>query len=361
MRLRLQGRVYSYLVGVLIAFVAVQLLVFTVVEYRGWRAHPQEPLSEELEEVVDALALNLILLPVVLVLAWRLSLRILAPVHRIADTAARIGAGGFGERIDTTGMPDDDMLHLAEALNSAFERYTSAVRRLQRFSGDASHQLRTPIAGIRATGEVAVSQPRDAAAYRGAIQDMLAELDRLSSVVEQLLQLSRLESGALRSRFAPLDPAGVVRQSAQLYTPLCEDAGIELECAPEAGMTVAGIEALLGEMLANLLDNAVRHTPRGRAIRLGVRRADADAVFYVHDGGPGIPAEHAESVFERFHQIPGSRQGRAGLGLALAADIAAAHGGRLVVANPGQPGARFECAVPLCDVCGRTGGADARN
>jgi signal transduction histidine kinase len=347
MSMPLQRRVFSHLALLLVVFVAAQLLVFTWVEYRGWLEHPQEPLADELEEVVDALALNVILLPLVLYLAWRLSHRILAPVHRIADTAVRIGGVGLDERINTAGMPDDDMRHLGDSLNAAFDRYASAVRRLQRFSGDASHQLRTPIAAIRATGEVAVSRPRDAEAYRAAIQDMLSELDRLSFTVEQLLQLSRLESGALRNRFTPLNPASVVRQCAQLYAPLCEDAGIGLECSAEEGLTVSGIEGLAGELLGNLLDNAIRHTPRGGTIRVGVRRSEDSALFYVHDGGPGIPAEYAGAVFERFSQIPGSRQGRAGLGLALAADIAAAHGGALIVANPGQAGARFECAVPL--------------
>jgi two-component system heavy metal sensor histidine kinase CusS len=347
MSMPLQRRVFSYLVTLLIAFIAVQLLVYTLVEYRGWLGDPHEPLGEVMEEVVDALSLNIVLLPLVVLLAWRLSLRLLAPVHRIADTAVRIGGGRFDERIDTAGMPDDDMRHLGDSINAAFDRYASAVRRLQRFSGDASHQLRTPMAAIRATGEVVVSRPRDGEDYRAAIQDMLSELDRLSFTVEQLLQLSRLESGALRSRFTPWDPAGVIRQCAQLYAPLCEEAGIELECSAGAGMTVSGIEGLAGELLGNLLDNAIRHTPRGGTIRVGVRRAEDSALFYVHDGGPGIPAEYAEAVFERFSQVPGSRQGRAGLGLALAADIAAVHGGTLVVANPGQAGARFECAVPL--------------
>ncbi len=348
MSMRLQQRAFIYQAILLVAFVILQLLVFSVIEYRDWRDnHHEETLAENLEEVVDVTAMNLLLLPLMFALVWWFSRRILEPVRRIADTAAQIGGGHFDERIDTRRMPDDDMRHMAETLNAAFAHYTSAVHRLRRFSGDASHQIRTPIAAMRATGEVAVSRPRNAEDYRAAIGDMLAELERLSFMVEQLLQLSRLDAGTLRERFVPFEADVVIRQSAQIYAPLCEDAGITLECQAEPGVVVLGIEALARELLNNLLDNAIRHTPRGGAIRLGVCRSAEGIRFYVHDSGEGISAEFAETVFERFSQIPGSRQGRAGLGLALAADIAAVHGGTLVVANPGCQGARFEWRLPM--------------
>lgn len=347
MKMRLQYRVFIYQAILLVAFVLLQLMVFSFIEYRDWRdKHHEESLVENLQEVVDVTAMNLLILPIMMGLVWWFSNRILDPVHRIARTAGSIGGGRSDERIDTAGMPDDDMRHLAETLNLAFEHYASAVRRLRRFSGDASHQIRTPIAAMRATGEVAVSRMRTAEDYRTAIYDMLAELERLSFMVEQLLQLSRLESGALKDRFTTFPADAVLRKSAQFYAPLCEDAGVTLECHAEPGLQVSGIEALLGELLNNLLDNAIRHTPRGGTIRIGVNRDGSRAVFYVHDSGQGIPREFAETIFDRFSQIPGSRHGGAGLGLALATDIAAVHHGRLILMNPGQPGARFEWTLP---------------
>jgi two-component system heavy metal sensor histidine kinase CusS len=348
MSMRLQYRAFMYQAILLVAFVFLQLLVFSIIEYRDWRDnHHEETLAENLQEVVDVTAMNVLLLPLMFALVWWFSRRILNPVRRIAETASHIGGGRFGERINTRSMPDDDMRHLAETLNAAFEHYTSAVHRLRRFSGDASHQLRTPIAAMRATGEVAVSRPRSADDYRAAIADMLTELERLSFMIEQLLQLSRLDAGTLRERFVPFEAEVVVRQSAQIYSPLCEDAGITLEFQAEPGIVVPGIEALACELLNNLLDNAIRHTPRGGAIHLGVCRAAGGIRFYVHDSGPGIPVAFADTVFERFSQIPGGRHGGAGLGLALAADIAAVHGGKLTVVNPGSPGARFEWIQPL--------------
>ena len=108
-----------------------------------------------------------------------------------------------------------------------------------------------------------------------------------------------------------------------------------------------GLEELLVELLGNLLDNALRHTPGGGTIQIDLAELpNGDAGVAVVDGGPGIPREYAQIIFERFVQVPGSKTGTTGLGLSLAAEIARLHGGRLVLANPGQPGARFECRLP---------------
>ena len=176
---------------------------------------------------------------------------------------------------------------------------------------------------------------------------MLGELDRLTRIVEQLLQLSRLDAGALKARFAPIPLGAVVEQVRQIYAPLAEVRGVELAVAAAAGARVAGIEELLVELLGNLVDNALRHTAKGGTIRIDVAgEKSGDVRLAVTDSGPGIPDEFAQKIFERFSQVPGGETGTAGLGLPLAAQIAAVHGGELKLANPGQPGARFECRLP---------------
>lgn len=342
MRLSLQRRLFVYLIVLLLVFIAFQLGIYTWVEYVGWTHHPAEPLEDELKEVGSALVLNLLLLPVMIFLAWRVSYRLLEPVRTIAATAERIGSGHFDERIGTAAMADDEMHKLADAINAAFDRYDSAVQRLKRFVGDASHQLRTPLAAMRTMGEVAASRERPAAEYREAISGMLQELDRLRGVIEQLLALSRLEQGVFRGRFEPLDAAEVAARVARLYGPVCEENGIEFKQGGCSGLRISGVPELLSEMLGNLVDNAVRHTPRGGTIHLGCERRGEAVVLFVHDNGPGIAADLAEQVFERFFQVPGNSVGGAGLGLALSRDIATLHGGTLRLANPGQPGARFE-------------------
>ena len=346
-KMSLQRRIFTYLVVILVVFIALQLGLYAWVEYHGWAQHPMEPLGDELEEVVSALALNLVLLPVVLILAWRVSYRMLDPVRTIADTAVRISGGHFDERINTTIMADDEMHRLADAINAAFNRYAFAVQRLKQFAGDASHQLRTPLAALRTMGEVAASRERPAAEYREVISGMLQELDRLRVVIEQLLALSRMDQSVLRDRFKQLDAGEVVAGVASLYGPVCEENGIHLEQTGNPGVQMRGVPELLTEMLGNLVDNAIRHTSWGGTLKIGCLSLSKDVVLFVHDSGPGIAEDMAERVFERFFQVPDSPGGGAGLGLAVARDIALLHGGTLRVANPGQSGARFEAVLPV--------------
>ena len=196
---------------------------------------------------------------------------------------------------------------------------------------------------------MALSRARTAEEYRDTLETMLGELDRLTRIVEQLLQLSRLEAGALQARFAPISLRSVVEQVRQIYQPLAEARGVEFLTAMAPGeMRVAGIEELLIELLGNLADNALRHTPKGGAVRIQVAALSGQQVqLAVTDSGPGIPEEFAQKIFDRFTQVPGVESGTAGLGLSLAAEIAAVHGGGLRLANPGKPGARFECRLPL--------------
>ena len=349
MRISLQRRLFTYLVFLLATFIVIQTGIYTWVEYHGWINHPTEPLQDELEEVRDALLLNLALLPIILILAWRVSYRMLAPVRSIAGTAKRIGDGHFDERIDTALMADDEMHKLADAINQAFERYDSAVQRLKRFTGDVSHQLRTPLAALRTLGEVAASRERPATEYRETISSMLQELDRLHSFIEQLLALSRLEHGAFTGRFKIIDAETVMIDAVRLYEPVCEENGVHLDSTGMSGLFIHAVPELLTEMLGNLIDNAVRHTPCGGSIRVGCLRRDDAAILFVHDTGPGIAEDQAARVFDRFFQIPGRSNGGAGLGLAISREITSLHRGTLQLVNPGQSGARFEASLPLAN------------
>jgi len=343
--IKFRSRTFLYLLVLLGLFAGSQAITYTAVEYVHRVANPYESFREGLEEVLQATGLTVLLLVPLTGAAWWIARRITRPLHAVAATAKRIRGGRWDERIETTTMPDDETKVLAETVNAAFDGYAGALRRLERFSGDAAHQLRTPIAAMRNLGEVALSRARSAADYREALETMLGELDRLTRIVEQLLQLSRLEAGALKARFAPIPLGSVVEQVRQIYQPLAEVRGVELAVAT-SDARVAGIEELLVELLGNLVDNALRHTPKRGTVRIEVGAAAGEVRLAVTDSGPGIPDEFAQKIFERFTQVPGSETGTAGLGLALAAQIAAVHGGELKLANPGQPGARFECRLP---------------
>ena len=348
MTFKFRSRLFLYLLLLLGLFVASQAVIYTAVEAAHRWANPQESFREGLEEVVQGVGLTLLLLPFLVWVAWILSRWMIRPLHAMAETAKRIQGGALADRIETGWMPDDETKSLAETLNAAFNGYAGALRRLERFSGDAAHQLRTPIAAMRNLGEVALSRARTAEEYRETLETMLGELDRLTRIVEQLLQLSRLDAGALKARFAPIPLWSVVEQVKQIYQPAAEARGVALVADMETpGSAVAGIEELLIELLGNLVDNALRHVPDGGSIRIESASQSGGGVrLAVTDSGPGIPAEFAQAIFDRFAQVPGAAAGKAGLGLSLAAEIARLHGGELRLANPGQPGACFECRWP---------------
>ncbi len=345
-----RSRTFLYLLVLLGLFVASQATIYTAVEYAHRRANPYENFGEGMEEVAQGVGMTFLLVPFLAGVAWWLARRITRPLYAVAATAKRIRDGRWEERIETATMPDDETKSLAETVNAAFDGYAGALRRLERFSGDAAHQLRTPIAAMRNLGEVALSRARAAEDYREALETMLGELDRLTRIVEQLLQLSRLEAGALKARFAPIPLRSVVEQVRQIYQPLAEARGVELAVDAVARARVSGIEELLVELLGNLVDNALRHTPNGGTVRIEVGAEAGEVRLAVTDSGPGIPDEFARKIFDRFSQVPGSENGTAGLGLPLAAQIAAVHGGTLALANPGHPGARFECRLPACEI-----------
>ena len=349
MNFKFRSRVFLYLLLLLGLFVASQALIYTVVEWMHRFSNPYESLEEGMEEVAQAMGMTLLLIPPWAVAAWWISRRMIRPLHTMAETAKRIRGGELTERIETGSMPDDETKSLAETVNAAFDGYAGALRRLERFSGDAAHQLRNPLAAMRSMGEVTLSRARTAEEYREALESMLGDLDRLTRIVEQLLQLSRLEAGALRGKFTPVEIGEVVEQVLQIYQPAAEARQVELLAAElPPGLRLDGIEELLVELLGNLVDNALRHTPeRGRIrIQAGSSGSDGGVHLSVTDGGPGIPGEFADKIFDRFAQVPGAEAGKAGLGLALAAEIAKVHGGELRLVNPGQPGACFECRWP---------------
>lgn len=349
MKVTFRSRIFVYLLLLLGLFVVSQATIYTVVEWaHHHQTNPDGSFDEGLQEVAEGVGLTLLLVPFLGVVAWFLSRRMVGPLRAVASTAKRIRNGHWEERIETATMPDDETRSLAETVNAAFDGYMGLLRRMERFSGDAAHQLRNPIAAMRNLGEVALSRPRTADDYRETLETMLSELDRLTRIGEQLLQLSRLDANSLKECFAPIPLGSVIEQVRQIYEPLAEVRGVDVTVAlAEGNGRVAGIEELLVELLGNLVDNALRHTPKGGAVRIAMT---ADLAGYVRlavtDSGPGIPVEYADKIFDRFLQVPGGDGGTAGLGLSLAAQIATVHDGELRLANPGQPGARFECQFP---------------
>ena len=348
MKTPLRLRMFLWLVALLFIFVALQFVIYSIIEFRAWLQHPDESLRDHIMETVMGVGWDLAALPILIGVAWWISRRMIRPIQTITLAADNICAGHFDDRISTDNMPDDEMRRMAATVNAAFDYYRDAVERLRRFSGDASHQLRTPLAAMQSVGEVALARDRRPEEYRQALANMLEEVQRLTRVTDQLLRLARLERTEVRASFVRIDLGEVMRRTAEIFQALCDEKRVVLRVEKEDGLQILGHQDLLVEMLANLLDNALHVTPSGGEILLRAETEPGGEVLVtVADTGPGIAPELAERVFELFAQVPGARRTGAGLGLAIVAAIAKVHGGRAELNLRHARGAVFHVRLPV--------------
>ncbi|MGW0815603.1 sensor histidine kinase [Streptomyces viridiviolaceus] len=296
------------------------------------------PLSAEHGAVDTALTVMLIgfplLLAVVAAVTWRVTGRALRPVEGIRREMAAITASeDLARRVP---VPDthDEVARLALTTNETLAALEASVERQRRFVADASHELRSPIASLRTQLEVAAAHP-GLLDLDGAVEDTV----RLQRLAADLLLLARLDAGE-RPADARVDLAALAREEA------AGRAGVTVR-AQDADVATAGSRGQLGRVLGNLLDNAQRHARS--AVEVSVRREGDLAVVGVADDGEGVPAADRERIFERFVRLDAARSrddGGAGLGLAIARDVAVRHGGTLTVRDAPAGGALFELRLP---------------
>jgi signal transduction histidine kinase len=222
-----------------------------------------------------------------------------------------------------------------------------ALRRQREFAADASHELRTPLTVIRASLEH-LRRHRDApvATVGDALDDIGAEVDHLTRLVDELLLLARSDSGAVSLERHPVDLGDVAADATSSLAGPAGERGVALTVDPEPAV-VSGDAGRLRQLVVILVDNAIAHSPRDGAVRVAIRRSGPDATVTVDDDGPGLSDNDLPRLFERFWRGAGAPPGGAGLGLAIAAWIVEAHGGRIDAANREVGGARFTVRLPL--------------
>jgi signal transduction histidine kinase len=295
------------------------------------------PLAAEHGAVRTALTVMLIgfplLLGVVGGVTWLVTRRALRPVEGIRCEMAAITASQDLARRVPEPDTHDEVARLASTTNETLAALETSVERQRRFVADASHELRSPIASLRTQLEVAAAHP-ELLDLDGAVEDTV----RLQRLAADLLLLARLDAGE-RPNDSRVDLAGMAREEAEGRT------GVTVDAEP---VEVAGSRGQLGRVLANLLDNAQRHA--GSAVTVSVRRDGDRAVVGVADDGDGVPEADRERIFERFVRLDAARSrddGGAGLGLAIARDVAVRHGGTLTAGQGPAGGALFELRLPL--------------
>jgi heavy metal sensor kinase len=304
--------------------------------------------DEDLRHLLLALT---IAAPLVLIAAagggYILAGRALAPVAEITKMAAGISAADLHARIDLP-LPDDELGRLASTFNAMLSRIEDAFERQRRFTGDAAHELRTPLSLMRSQVDLSLARPRDAADYREALEGIDADLGRLTGLIGTLLTLARSDTGRLAIEHVAIDLADTIAVILEQYTTIASEAGIRL-CDESSCAPLIGDDDLLVQVLVNLLDNAIAHTPAGGEITVGSRTETGAVRFWVHDQGCGIPEEHLPRIFDRFYRVDESRQrsrGGAGLGLSICRAIIDAHGGRIEVVSKEGGGTKVDVILP---------------
>jgi signal transduction histidine kinase len=223
-----------------------------------------------------------------------------------------------------------------------------SIQQMRRFMADAAHELRTPLSLMRSQVDLSLARPRDAADYREALEGIDADLGRLTGLIGTLLTLARSDTGRLAIEHVSIDLADTIAVILEQYTTIASEAGIVLR-DESASAPLIGDDDLLVQVLVNLLDNAIAHTPAGGEIRVGSREGANTVRFWVHDQGCGIPEEHLPRIFDRFYRVDESRQrsrGGAGLGLSICRAIIDAHGGRIEVVSREHDGTKVDVILP---------------
>ncbi|MUN62950.1 HAMP domain-containing protein [Kocuria sediminis] len=275
-------------------------------------------------------------------LMWFLVGRSLAPVRRITGQVRRIGTANLGERVDVppTG---DEVAALAGTMNGMLDRLEASDRAQRRFVADASHELRSPLATLTTTIEVAASDP-SATMWPEVAPVLRSQSRRMGRLVEDLLTLAKVDDAGLRLRVADTDLDEVVREEVARMRPASRHE-VRVHVEP---VRIRGDGSRLQQVLRNLLSNAERHAESWIAVSL--RTEGQEAVVTVDNDGTGIAPQDRERVFERFVRLDDSRTrdtGGSGLGLAISREIASAHGGTITAGDDGKGHCRFELRLPL--------------
>jgi len=269
-----------------------------------------------------------------------ISRRGLAPLVRMAAEADAIGAYDLSQRLPVPARRDE-IQRLGSTLNRMLERLDAAVQRERDFTADASHELRTPLAILRAEVELARAVALEPAAREG-LDSALEESDRLAAVIEDLLLLARADAAVALDRREMVDLGALAEAAIQRFDAVATARGITLTANGTAA--VRGDASALERALANLLDNALRHTPSGGTVSILVEPGQQGAILFVRDTGPGVEPHSLGALFDRYTRAA-ARPGSAGLGLSIVAAVAASHGGGVRARNLREGG--LEITVEL--------------
>ena len=275
--------------------------------------------------------------------------RALSPIDGLTRAARRISAEDLSQRLDMR-VPDDEVGRLARTFDEMIARLDDAFRRQRQFTADASHELRTPLTAIKGQTEVALQKDRDPEEYRSVLRNVNLEVDRMIRLVSSLLMLARADAQQVPLARESISLGGVIGDAADQVRSAADSKGVLIRVRNGRETRLTADQDLLLQLMLNLLDNAVKHTPSGGSIDVSWRIEDGSAQVVVSDEGPGIASEHLPHIFDRFYRVDKARSrdgGGVGLGLSICRWIAQAHGGSIEAGNAPGRGATFKVHLPI--------------
>jgi signal transduction histidine kinase len=296
-------------------------------------------------------ALGLVTLSIVAIAltgGWLVTQSALQPIRRLTAVVGRIVRTGRTDERVPVGQNDDAINDLTLLFNAMLDKIAGLVNGMRGALDNVSHDLRTPLTRLRGSAEMALASPPDLDRYREALGDCVEETDRVLVMLDTLMDISEAESGAMPLQREPIRLVDVAARAVDLYRDVADAKGVTLVADAGADAVVSGDRVRLEQATANLIDNAVKYTPRGGRIFVDVQRERDRALLRVRDTGIGIPADEQPRIWDRLFRGDKSRAERGlGLGLSLVKAIIEAHGGTVtLVSEPGQS-STFTVSLPV--------------
>lgn len=320
-------------------------------EASGGKLTPDD-IADAQGDAKELIGVYLLVLPIIAAAAaagaWWVAGRFTNPLIHLAETASRIDSRTLHERLPEP-TSDDEIALLARVLNHAFERLEHSFWQASRFAADASHELRTPVAMMRARIEIAI-QSDPSSPYAPMLVELLEDSQRLAAITEKLLLLARADAGKLLPEWKVVSLSDMISTTVEDFTVVISDRSLCFDTEITPNVSVQGDAALLRQLFLNLFDNAAKYNHDEGSIQIRLERQDAAAIFTITNTGPVIEPEMQPRLFERFFRSSDSRDretGGAGLGLSLCREIASAHGGELKFLSSNESGTTFQVILPV--------------
>ncbi len=278
---------------------------------------------------------------------WLLVREALSRVDNITKTAENISGSNLDARVQGTGNKDE-LDHLVMTFNSMLDRIKELIRSIREMTDNIAHDLKSPVTRIRGFAELALVQEENLEDYRNMAANTIEESDRLLDMINTMLMISKTEAGEGDFTFESINLTDIIREACDLFAPLAEDKNIAFSNEIEDHLFVDADIRMFQRAFSNLLDNAIKYTPKGGKVSITGHRENKTVVIRVSDTGIGIPPEFHEKIFERFYRIDSARTSSGtGLGLSLARTIIRRHKGEIRVIGDQNIGSVFEIRLPI--------------